>query len=200
MSSPIEFYFDFYSPYGYLASLRIDEIAARQGRDVIWRPFLLGPAFAATGHRPLLDTPLMGEYAALDFARSARLQGAAFRLPDEFPKAALAPSRAYYWLFDERPETARQLAKAVYEATFGQGRDGTQPELVAELAEPLGIDKASLLAAIGTPEIKQRLKRETDAAMQRGVFGSPFVFIGDEPFWGNDRLEQVERWLQTGGW
>jgi len=200
MTSAIDFYFDFYSPYGYLASLRIDEIAAKYGREVIWRPFLLGPAFTATGHRPLLDTPLMGDYAAHDFARSARLQGAHFRLPDEFPKAALAPSRAYYWLFDSQPETAKRLAKAVYQATFGDGLDSTRPELVADLAEPLGIVREELLAAIGSPEIKERLKQETQAAMQRGVFGSPFVFIGDEPFWGNDRLEQVELWLQTGGW
>jgi len=200
MPSIIEFYFDFYSPYGYLASLRIDEMAARHGCVVIWRPFLLGPAFAATGHRPLLDTPLMGDYAAHDFARSARLQGAVFRLPEEFPKAALAPSRAYYWLFDDQPEKARRLAKAVYRATFEQGLDGTRPELVAQLAEPLGIDSAALLAAIETPVVKDRLKRENRTAMERGVFGSPFVFVGDEPFWGNDRLDQVDRWLQTGGW
>ena len=200
MSSAIDFYFDFYSPYGYLASLRIDELAARYGREVIWRPFLLGPAFAATGHGPLLDTPLMGDYAARDFARSARLQGAAFKLPEEFPKAALAPSRAYYWLFDDQPDLARRLAKAVYRATFEQGRDGTQPELVAELAQPLGIDKETLLAAITTAEVKERLKQETRATLERGVFGSPFIFVGDEPFWGNDRLEQVEHWLQTGGW
>jgi len=199
-SLALDFYFDFYSPYGYLASLRIDEIAARHGREVIWRPFLLGPAFAATGHRPLLDTPLMGDYAARDFARSARLQGASFRLPDEFPKAALAPSRAYYWLFEQDPDKARQLAKAIYRATFELGMDGTQPELVAALAADLGIDKEELLVAITTPEVKERLKRESAAALARGVFGSPFIFIGDEPFWGNDRLDQVERWLQTGGW
>ena len=200
MARPLEFYFDFYSPFGYLASGRIDEIAARHGREVIWRPFLLGPAFAATGHQPLLDTPLMGDYAAHDFARSARLQGVVFQLPEEFPKAALAPSRAYYWLFDQDPENAKRLAKAVYRATFEQGRDGTQPGLIAALAEPLGIDKETLLAAITTPEVKDRLKHETRAALERGVFGSPFIFIGDEPFWGNDRLEQVDRWLQTGGW
>ena len=200
MSSAIDFYFDFYSPYGYLASLRIDEIAARVGREVVWRPFLLGPAFSATGHRPLLDTPLMGEYVARDFARSARLQGAAFQLPEEFPKAALAPSRAYYWLVDQQPETARALAKAVYLATFAEGRDGTRPELVAELAQPLGVDAEKLLAAIASPAVKQRLKTETEAALQRGVFGSPFILVGDEPFWGNDRLDQVAHWLQSGGW
>ena len=200
MTAPIDFYFDFYSPYGYLASTRIDGIAARHGREVVWRPFLLGPAFVATGHRPLTDTPLMGDYVTRDFARSARLLGVPFRMPEEFPKAALAPARAYYWLFDDRPDVAKALARAVYHATFGEGRDGTRPELVAELAAGLGVDPEQLLAAIGRPDVKERLKSETGAAMQRGVFGSPYVFVDEEPFWGNDRLDQVERWLQTGGW
>lgn len=200
MPSPIEFYFDFYSPYGYLASQRIDEIAAFHGREIIWRPFLLGPAFAATGHQPLLDTPMMGEYVARDFQRCARLQGVPFNMPREFPKAALAPSRAYYWLLDDQPEQARTLAKAVYRATFGEGKDGTQPALVAELAKPLGIDSEALLTAIQSAEVKTRLKVENQAALGRGVFGSPFIFIDDEPFWGNDRLDQIDRWLATGGW
>jgi 2-hydroxychromene-2-carboxylate isomerase len=200
MTDPIDFYFDFYSPYGYLASRRIDEIAAKHGREVNWRPFLLGPAFAATGHQPLLDTPLMGDYVALDFARSARLQGVPFKLPEEFPKAALAPARAFYWLLDQNRQTATALASAVYLATFGEGRDGTRPELVADLAAPLGVPREDLLGAIQRPEIKQRLKDETQAALERGVFGSPFIFVDDQPFWGNDRLDQVDRWLQTGGW
>ena len=200
MPAPIDFYFDFYSPYGYLASTRIDEIAARHGREVVWRPFLLGPAFVATGHRPLTDTPLMGDYVARDFARSARLLGVPFRMPEEFPKAALAPARAYYWLFDDSPEVARALAKAVYHATFGEGRDGSRPELVAELAAGFGVDPEELLTAIGRPDVKERLKSETEAAMKRGVFGSPYIFVDGEPFWGNDRMDQVERWLQTGGW
>jgi 2-hydroxychromene-2-carboxylate isomerase len=200
MAAPLDFYFDFYSPYGYLASLRIDAIAARYGRTATWRPFLLGPAFEATGHRPLVDTPLMGAYCARDFARSARLQGVPFRLPPDFPKAALASARAYYWLYDEDPERAKALARAVYAATFGEGRDGADPALVAELGEPLGIAPAALLSAVQRAEVKERLRRETQAALARGVFGSPFVYVDDEPFWGNDRLEQVERWLATGGW
>jgi 2-hydroxychromene-2-carboxylate isomerase len=200
MPAPVEFYFEFYSPYGYLASLRIDEIAAKHGRETLWRPFMLGPAFAATGHQPLLSTPLMGAYSARDMARSARLQGVQFKMPEEFPKASLAQARAYYWLFDQQPEVAKALAKKLYQVTFGQGRDATQPELVAELASSLGIDSDALLDAIQQPEVKDRVKKETQAAMERGVFGSPFIFVDGEPFWGNDRLAQVDRWLETGGW
>jgi len=200
MSSKIDFYFDFYSPYGYLASLRIDEIAARHGRRVNWKPFMLGATFSITGHQPLIDTPMMADYTLLDLQRSARLQAANFRMPDDYPKAALSCSRAYYLLVDEQPEQAVALAKAIYKAIFGEGKDGTRIELIAELARNLEIDAEALVPAMQTQPIKNRLKAETQAAINRGVFGSPFIFIGDEPFWGNDRLDQLDRWLETGGW
>lgn len=200
MAAPLEFYFDFYSPYGYLASSRIDELAARHGREVIWRPFLVGATFAITGARPLVDIPLLGDYSLRDMQRSARLQGVPFQLPEGFPKAALAPSRAFYWLTDEQPEQAKRLAKLVYNATFGEGREGADPQLVAELGASIGIDANELLEAIQRPDVKTRLKNETETAIARGIFGSPTIFVDDEPFWGNDRLEQVDRWLETGGW
>ena len=200
MSKSIDFYFDFYSPYGYLASLRIDEIAARHGCRVNWKPFMLGATFSITGHQPLTSTPMMAEYTLLDLQRSARLQNADIRMPDDFPKAALSCCRAFYLLVDEQPEAAVALAKAIYQAIFGEGMDGTDIGLIAELAGNLGIDSEALLAGIQSQSIKDRLKAETQAAIDRGVFGSPFVFVGDEPFWGNDRLDQLDRWLDTGGW
>ena len=200
MSKPLDFYFEFYSPYGYLASLQIDEIAERHGRQVNWKPFMLGPTFKITGHMSLIETPMMGEYTLKDLQRCARLQGVAFRFPDEFPKASLNCARAYYALVDDHPDQARALAKANYHAIFGLGQDGTKIELIAELAEDLGIDSQFIKEAVQTPEIKDRLKQETQAAMDRGVFGSPFIFVDDQAFWGNDRLDQVNHWLETGGW
>ena len=200
MSNSIDFYFDFYSPYGYLASLRIDELAARHGCRVNWKPFMLGATFSITGHQPLTNTPMMSDYALLDMKRSARLHGADFQMPDDFPKAALSCSRAFYYLVDEQPEAAVALAKAIYHAIFGAGRDGTDIEVITELASGLDIDVDALVPALQDQSIKDRLKAETQAAIDRGVFGSPFIFIGDEPFWGNDRLDQIEHWFETGGW
>jgi len=200
MSSEIDFYFDFYSPYGYLASLRIDEIAAGHDCRVNWKPFMLGATFSITGHQPLIDTPMMADYTLLDLQRSARLQAANFRMPDDFPKAALSCSRAYYLLVDEQPEQAVALAKAIFKAIFGEGKDGTRIELIAGLARSLEIDSEALVPAMQTQPIKDRLKAETQAAINRGVFGSPFIFVDDEPFWGNDRLDQLDRWLETGDW
>ena len=83
---------------------------------------------------------------------------------------------------------------------FALGKDGTLPDRIAELAKQNGIDSEALLESIQTPEIKQRLKDETRNAIERGVFGSPFFFVDQQPFWGNDRLDQLDRWLETGGW
>jgi len=200
MPEPIEFYFDFSSPYGYLASTRIDALAEKHGRSVTWRPFLLGVAFKATGQQPLVEQPLRGPYHRRDFARSARLLGVRFQLPEPFPFPSLAACRAFYWLTDRDPALAKALARAVYHAAFGLGRDMRAAEAVAEAAQPLGIDPAALVAAINDPPVKERLRVETEAALARGVFGSPFIIIDGEPFWGHDRLEQVDRWLATGGW
>jgi 2-hydroxychromene-2-carboxylate isomerase len=113
---------------------------------------------------------------------------------------SLAASRAYWWLFEQDEDLAKGLAQAIWHAHWGEGRELSAPEAVAEVAGTLGIDRAELLAAVQDPRIKARLKEETDRSIARGVFGSPFLFVDDEPFWGADRLDQVERWLATGGW
>jgi 2-hydroxychromene-2-carboxylate isomerase len=196
MADPIDFYFDFSSPYGYLASTRIDAIAARHGRDVTWRPFVLGAAFKVTGQQPLVEQPLRGEYAKRDFARSARLLGVPLKLPEPFPFFGLAASRACYWVEDAA--RARALGKAIYHAAFGEGRDVTPVANVAEIARGLGIE--GIEQGVEKSETKAKLREATDEALARGVFGSPFFIVDGEPFWGHDRLEHVERWLATGGW
>ena len=196
MADAIDFYFDFSSPYGYLASTRIDAIADRHGRSVTWRPFVLGAAFKVTGQRPLVEQPLRGEYANRDFARSARLLGVPLELPEPFPFFALAASRACYWVGDAA--RAKALAKAIYHAAFGEGRDVTPVATVAEIARGLGIEGVE--QGVEKPETKAKLREATDEALARGVFGSPFFIVDGEPFWGHDRLEHVEHWLATGGW
>lgn len=200
MADPIDFYFDFSSPYGYLASVRIDALAARFGRAVIWRPILLGAVFKVTGGQPLVSIPLKKDYTARDLDRCARLYGVPFRLPVPFPVATQAPSRAFYWLADQDADQATQLARELFRAYFVDGRDISSPEVTAEVAAAGGVDPQALLAALADPLVKERVRTETDAAIGRGVFGSPFVLVDGEPFWGMDRLDQVVRWLETGGW
>jgi 2-hydroxychromene-2-carboxylate isomerase len=198
---PIDFYFEFSSPYGYLAGTKIDALAARQGRTVAWHPILLGAVFKVTGGQPLLQIPVKGPYILHDLPRMARLFEVPFQ-PDlsRFPLRSLAAARACLWLEYDDPELAARLAKTLLAAFWGAGRDIAEAASVAEIARPLGIEPAALLAAVEDPDVKQRLKEQTEAAIARGVFGSPMIFVDDEPFWGADRLDQVDLWLARGGW
>lgn len=198
MAEPLEFYFDFSSPYAYLASEQIDALAARYGRQVKWRPILLGVVFKATGSAPLTEIPLKGDYSRRDFDRSARYLGLPFRFPSKFPLPTQAAARAYYWLHQQDCAQARAFAHAVFRALFVHDRDISDMAVVTELAVQAGADPAALAAAIQSEEMKAQLRQECDAAIARGVFGAPFIFIDGEPFWGADRLPQIERWLAHG--
>ena len=200
MSDPIEFYFDFSSPYGYLASERIDAIAARHGRDVTWRPYLMGVAMKVSGSSPVVNRPMLGEYSRRDMQRSARRLQVPFRFPEPFPIATIAACRAVYWMERADADGAKPLAKALYRAYFVDGRNISEPGVVADVAVESGADRDLLLAGIQEPAIKDRLKEVTNDAVERGIFGSPFFMVGDEPFWGHDRMDEVDRWLETGGW
>ena len=200
VGEPIQFYFDFSSPYGYFAALKIDGIAAGFERQVRWRPMMLGAAMKVTGAKPLAEIELKGDYCKRDWDRLARYMEVPWTLPDPFPIATLAAARAFYWLDDDDPALAKRFALAAFDEYFGKGRDITDPETVAKFAAPLGIDRDALLTAVQDQAIKQRLKDETNAAIGNGVFGSPFIVIDGEPFWGAARLWMIRRWLKSGGW
>lgn len=200
MPAPIEFYFDFSSPFGYLASEKIDALAAKHGREVLWRPFLLGATFKTTGLGPLVSVPMKGEYSKRDFIRSARLYGVTFKLPGNFPVGTVSAARAFYWLDSRDPARAKELARALYRAYFSENIDISAAENVVAVAAKSGLDAAAVTAGINDPAVKDRTKIEVEKALAKGVFGSPFTIIDGEPFWGSDRLEQIDRWLATGGW
>jgi len=199
MSEAIEFWFDFSSPYSYLASEKIDDLAARFGRRVKWRPILLGAVFQHLGTVSLTRQPGQGDYAPHDMARSARFLGIPFRMPSRFPLPTQAAARAYYWLHDRDCALARRFAQAVFRAYYVDDRDISAPATVVEIAASLGVAAAELEAALAEPAVKERLKTETEAAIARGLFGAPWIVVDNEVFWGADRLPQIERWLETGG-
>jgi 2-hydroxychromene-2-carboxylate isomerase len=200
MAKTIDFYFDFSSPYGYIASHKIDDLAARHGRVAIWRPFLLGAAFKLTGAGPFVDFPLKGAYGARDMARSARFYNVPFNMPEKFPINGLLASRAYYWLEENRPELAKPFAKAAFAAYFVAGRDLTDKNVVLDIASAQGCDRTALEQGMESAEIKTRLRDVNDEALRQGVFGSPFVLVDGEPFWGVDRFDMIDQWLSRGGW
>jgi len=200
MANPIDFYFDYSSPYGYFAAMKIDDFGSRHSRAVNWKPILLGAVFKVTGGRPLPTLPLKGDYAKHDMARSARFHGIEFKFPTQFPIATQAPARAFYWVNERDPVLARKLAKALYRAYFVEDRDISSPEVTADVAATHGWQRGELLAALSNPAVKDKLRSEVDAAIQLGVFGSPYVLIDGEPFWGVDRFDQMERWLKLGSY
>jgi 2-hydroxychromene-2-carboxylate isomerase len=200
MDDTLDFYFDFSSPYGYLASEKIDAIAGKFGRKVRWHPILLGVVFKETGAVPLtLAAPLKSRYYLHDFLRSARYMGVPYRHPANFPVATQQAARAYYWLHAHDCAMARAFAHAAYRALFAEGRDISSPEVVLDLAAAQGAERDALAAALASPALKERLKSECEAAIGKGVFGSPFIIVDGEPFFGADRLPQLEQWLESGG-
>lgn len=199
MADPILFYFDFTSPYSYLASEKIDALAEKFGRKVQWRPILLGGVFKALGTVSLVKQPSMADYSVKDFARSARFLGLPYAHPENFPVSSVAPSRAYYWLHGQDCALARRFAHEVFRAYFAAGRDIADTAVVMELAQKVGAGGTALEQGMSDPAIKERLRAETDAALAHGAFGAPWIIVDGEPFWGADRLPQIERWLATGG-
>ncbi len=199
-SPPIEFWFDFASGYAYFAALEIEALAERHGRTVLWRPFTLGAAFKVTGAQGLSRTPLKREYARHDWQRLARLKRVPFNLPADHPKVGLPAIRAFYHLERKDPHAAARLAKHIIVGYFREGLDTDDPNAIAHLASLLGLDPDMMLAGMIDPEIKTLARRYGEEAVTRGVFGSPWIFVDGEPFWGSDRLAMVDRWLAEGEW
>ncbi|WP_282610771.1 2-hydroxychromene-2-carboxylate isomerase [Pelagibius sp. Alg239-R121] len=199
-NDPIEFHFDFSSPFGYFAAQQIDELAARHDRSVLWRPLLLGAVFKETGVRPMTSIPMKAGYAAHDLKRTARRYGFAWTMPESFPFSSIAACRAFYWLDGRDPDAAKDLAKALYREAFAEGREIATSQAVVTVAARLGHDAETVDAALKNPDVKERLRVAVQEAIDRKIFGSPFFLVGEEPFWGHDRMDMLEDWLESGGW
>lgn len=196
--APIQFYFDFSSPYSYIASEWIDAVAARHGRRVQWHAVLLGVLFQAPGLKPLMEYPIKRDYAARDIARSAAFGGVPYQHPDPFPISTVNAARVFWWLESQDPARAVSFARAALRAFFTRNVNLSDPVQLKALCAECGLDADAAQAAWGDAQWKLRLKHAVDAAAQVGVFGAPYFIVDGEPFWGNDRQEQIEQWLQSG--
>ena len=196
MKPPLDFYFDFSSPYSYIASEWVEAVAARHGRAVHWHAILLGATFQAAELKSPVSYPLKREYSIRDFARSARFAGLPYVMPTKFPIPTQNAARVFWWLHDsEAPERAVAWAHAGLRAVFTQDQDLSDAAALRGVMLASGIDATAAEAAYTDPLWKERLKRENDAAIAAGVFGAPFFIVDGEPFWGNDRRQQIEAWL-----
>lgn len=186
----IEFWYEFGSTYSYPAAMRIERLAAAAGVALRWRPFLLGPIFREQGWN---DSPFnifaaKGRYMWRDLARICQADGLALALPPvRFPQNGLKAARLA--LVGLRDGWTPSFTRAVYVANFAGQKDIEDDATLRAILSSLGVDADTAIAAASTPENKDALKRETEEAGRRGLFGAPSFTVGDELFWGNDRLE-----------
>ena len=197
--APIDFYFDFSSPYSYIANEWIGALAARHGRTVRRHAVLLGATFQAAELKSPISYPIKGEYSVRDFERSARFEGVPYVAPPVFPIPTQNAARVFWWLADTQgQEAAEAWATAGLRAVFTRGVPLHETAALKLLCTECGLDADAAEAVWNAPVWKARLKRANDEAIAAGMFGAPFFVIDGEPFWGNDRKPQLERWLAQG--
>lgn len=201
MPTPIDFYFDFSSPYAYLGSHLIGPVALKHGREVHWHPFMLGVAMKGEKTFPLTQYPKKGEYSRMDFDRTARRHKIPFNMPADFPKATLAASRGFLLITKDDPAKAIAFARQIFETYFVDNKDISDPELVADIAADCGAGRSTFLEAIQSPAVKEAFKNSVeDIVSGKKVFGAPYFVVDGQAFWGADRVGQLDDWLTEGGW
>jgi 2-hydroxychromene-2-carboxylate isomerase len=191
----LEFYFDFSSPYSYLAATQLPEIAARGGAKIEYRPFVLAAIFKATSNDMPAKVAAKGAYMLKDLERWAEFYGVRFKFSSHFPSNTIKAMRLV--LVADEQGKAESVVQGLFRAMWAEDRDLVDPVVLGDIAEKAGLDPAAALAAIETQPIKDRLRAYTDAAIAKGAFGAPAIYVGDELFWGNDRLHFVERALKA---
>jgi 2-hydroxychromene-2-carboxylate isomerase len=196
----ITFWFDFASPYAWLASTQVGAVAARCGRNVTWHAILLGVVFRETGMAPLAEQPLRGDYAQRDIARVARRLGLPCAATTAPLGTSVALARVFHAIALEDPELAATFAAEAFMATFGRGEQLTELPAAQGFAARLGPRAAQAAAAAESPAAREALRTATREALAQGVFGAPFFVVDGESFWGQDRLPMLEAWLREGPW
>ncbi|NMG67701.1 2-hydroxychromene-2-carboxylate isomerase [Azoarcus indigens] len=200
MQGPVmEFWYEFASPYSYLAVMRVEKAAQTAGVRLAWRPFLLGPVFLALGWNdsPFNIYPPKGRYMWRDMERSAAKYALPFRLPSRFPRNGLLAARVA--LLGAGEGWVGAFSRAAMTANFAEDKDIGDPAVIADLLQRMNLPAAELLARAGSEENKLALRRQTEQATEAGLFGAPSFIAGKELFWGNDRLDDALAWACQAG-
>jgi 2-hydroxychromene-2-carboxylate isomerase len=192
----IEFWFDFGSNYSYLSMMRIQRLAADAGVRVVLQPFLLGPIFKAQGWdtSPFVLQEAKGRYVWRDMERQCAKHGLRWRRPSAFPRNGLLAARVA--LQGEGTDWAFEFCERVMLANFADDREIGDETVIGGILAGLGVDSGAIIAAAQGEAGKAGLRARTAAAQARGIFGAPTFFVGDEMFWGNDRLEDALAYLR----
>ncbi|HJV28794.1 MAG TPA: 2-hydroxychromene-2-carboxylate isomerase [Aromatoleum sp.] len=200
MSRPrIEFWYEFASSYSYLSVMRIEGLAERAGVEVEWRPFLLGPVFLAMGWNdsPFNIYPPKGRYMWRDLARLAAKYELPFQMPSRFPRSGILAARVA--LLGAEEDWVAPFSRAVLRANFAEDRDIGEAGVIGEILSELSLPAQRLLDEAVTDDNKLALRRQTERASELGLFGAPSFRVGEELFWGNDRLEDALEWARCNG-
>ncbi len=195
MSKTVEYYFDFGSPAAYLAATQMPTLAAQTGATVVWRPMLLGGVFVATGNHSPASVPSKGKYIFRDFARFAQRYGVPLKVNPFFPINTITLMRIATGLQLRNDPRFMDYCKAMYRAIWVDAQNMNDPATVATVLQAAGFDAPALLALASEQAVKDKLKSETELAVARGIFGAPTFFVGEQMFWGQDRLDFVREAL-----
>ena len=196
MAKDLDFYFDVGSPAAYLAWTQMPRLARETGATVHYQPFLLGGVFQATGNRSPMEVPAKSKWMNVDLQRFATRYGVPFRHNPHFPINTLTLMRAALGLQLRQTERLLPFGDAVYKAIWVDGRNMNDASEVGRVLQEAGFDPQAVLALTQDPEVKEQLKAVTQQAVARGVFGAPTFFVGDQMFWGQDRIDFVREALQ----
>ncbi|HZO22530.1 MAG TPA: 2-hydroxychromene-2-carboxylate isomerase [Steroidobacteraceae bacterium] len=187
----LDFWFEFGSNYSYLSVMRIEAAAARAAVRICWKPFLLSPIFRSLGwsSSPFVQQKEKGEYVWRDMARQCAKYGLPWKHPTSFPRRALLPMRVA--LYGAREPWIGEFCRRIMCANFAEDQDIDSPRLVGPILEELGVAAGTVLQGAQSETNKQLLREQTERARALGIFGAPTFFVGEEMFWGNDRLEDA---------
>lgn len=195
MSKSVEFYFDFGSPTSYLAYTQLPGICAEAGAELVYRPVLLGGVFQATGNVSPIAVPAKGRYTLIDMQRFARRYGVPLKMNPHFPINTLLLMRAATGVQLRQPERFEALLACVFEGMWVDALNLGDAAVLGPLLAEAGFDPQALLALAADQEVKDALKANTEAAIKHGMFGAPTMFVGEEMFFGQDRLDFVREAL-----
>ncbi len=195
MSKTAEFFFDVGSPASYLAFTQLPGLCAQAGATLVLRPMLLGGVFQATGNASPAAVPAKGRYVSLDLARFARRYGVPLAVNPHFPVITLYLMRAAAGLQLREPDRVHGFLRAVFHALWVDALNLNDPQITADVLARAGFVPTQVDALAADAQVKLALRHNTDEAVQRGVFGAPTVFVGEEMFFGQDRLDFVREAL-----
>ncbi len=190
MAKNFEFFFDVGSSYSYIAYKALPNFAAAHGAEIVWRPMLLGGVFKATGNHSPADVPAKMRWLSQDLLRWARRYGVPFIQNPNFPINTLTMMRGAVGM-QMRGQGFRKYLEAIFHAMWGEPRNLGQPDELAAVLRAAGFDAEAFMALVNDPAVKEQLKQNTEEAVARGVFGAPTFFVGEDMFWGQDRLDFV---------